>query len=65
MWGDYWVVELDPDYQWAVGGGPSRKNLWILSRNPEMDRVLFRNLKERARQRGYPVDPLVIAAPVD
>lgn len=65
VWADYWVIEVDPDYQWAVIGGPSRKYLWILSRQPQMDRTLFRNLKERARQRGYPVDQLVMAAPVD
>jgi apolipoprotein D and lipocalin family protein len=25
VWANYWVVEVDPDYQWAVVGGPSRK----------------------------------------
>jgi lipocalin len=28
VWADYWVIELDPDYQWAVVGSPSRKYLW-------------------------------------
>lgn len=62
VWADYWVVELDPDYQWAVVGGPSRKYLWILSRSPSMDPDLFGQLREHARARGYPVDKLVMAA---
>ena len=65
VWADYWVVDLDANYQWAVVGGPSRKYLWILSRNPSMSRVLFDQIKERARQRGYPVDNLMMAAPLD
>ena len=35
--GDYWIIDLDPDYQWAVVGVPSRKYLWILSRTPTLD----------------------------
>ena len=65
VWADYWVVELDPDYQWAVVGGPSMKYLWILSRAPSMDRALFDAIRARAAQRGYPVDNLFIAAPLD
>lgn len=65
VWADYWVIELDPDYQWAVVGSPSRKYLWILSRSPTMDEQLFQNLRSRAEQRGYPVNKLVITAPVE
>ena len=65
VWADYWVVDLDANYQWAVVGGPSRKYMWVLSRSPSMSRVLFDQIKERARQRGYPVDHLVMAAPLD
>lgn len=25
VWADYWVLELDADYRWAVVGGPRRK----------------------------------------
>lgn len=57
-WADYWVVELDPDYRWAVVGGPSRDYLWVLSRSPAMPRAQFEAIRERARARGYPVDKL-------
>lgn len=65
VWADYWVIDLDPDYQWVVVGTPGRKYLWILSRSPGMDGQLFRHLRARAEQRGYPVDQLLITAPID
>lgn len=61
VWGDYWVVELDPEYRWAVVGGPDRKYLWILSRTPTMARAQYDAIRARAAQRGYPVDKLVRA----
>jgi apolipoprotein D and lipocalin family protein len=64
VWADYWVIDLDPDYRWAVVGGPSRKYLWILSRDPTLDRALFDQIKARAAQRGYPVEKLVLTATI-
>ena len=34
FWGDYWIIGLDDNYQWAVVGSPNRKYGWILSRTP-------------------------------
>lgn len=64
-WADYWVIEVDPDYQWAVIGSPGRNHLWILSRHPTMPRALLQALTGHARRRGYPVDRLMITAPAD
>ena len=60
----YWVIALDPDYQWAVVGEPDRKYLWILSRSPEMPRTQFEQLKATATQMGYDLAPLIVAAPL-
>ena len=60
VWGDYWVIELDPAYRWAVVGGPSRDYLWILSRTPTLARAEYDAIRARAAQRGYPVDELVL-----
>lgn len=65
IWAPYWVVDLDPEYAWAVVGGPSRRYLWILSRTPSMERALFEAIRDRAAQRGYPVVHLIGAAPVE
>ena len=34
FWGDYWVLGLGPDYDWAAVGTPDRKYGWILARTP-------------------------------
>ena len=65
VWADYWVIDLDPDYRWAVVGGPSRKYLWILSRSPTMSRGQFQSISANARAKGYPVTKLVMSAPLD
>lgn len=65
VWADYWVVDLDPDYQWAVVGGPSRKYMWVLSRTPTMSAALLEQIKGRAATRGYDLRELVVAAPLD
>ena len=64
VWADYWVLALDPDYQWALVGEPDRKYLWILSRLPEMDRARFEQLKEKAETMGYDLGPLRLMAPI-
>mgnify|MGYP001818716380 FL=1 len=51
--GDYWIIDLSPDYQWAVVGEPSRKYLWILSRTPTMDGAIYQEILERLPQKGY------------
>jgi apolipoprotein D and lipocalin family protein len=35
---DYWVIDLEENYNYAVIGEIDRGNLWILSRNPIMER---------------------------
>jgi apolipoprotein D and lipocalin family protein len=65
--GDYWVLDLDyADYQYALVGEPSRKNLWILSRKPHLERSIRDRLVAHARNLGFPVDNLIYTAqPID
>lgn len=55
---DYWVLAHDPEYQWAVVGHPSRRYLWILSRQPTMPPVLYQALIKQIVERGY--DPALL-----
>lgn len=64
VWADYWVLALDPDYQWSLVGEPDRKYLWILARSPSMDAALFASLKQRAEEMGYDLSDLVVDAPL-
>ena len=65
VWADYWVVDLDPQYRWAVVGGPSHKYLWVLSRTPTMKRETFAQIKADAAARGYATEKLIMTAPLD
>jgi apolipoprotein D and lipocalin family protein len=61
VWADYWVIALDPDYRWAMVGEPRRKYLWILAREPTLDRATFEALKAKAQTMGYELAPLIVA----
>jgi apolipoprotein D and lipocalin family protein len=53
FWGNYWIIDLDPDYRWVVVGEPKRKYLWILSREPVMDEALYSEITARLPAVGY------------
>lgn len=53
FFGDYWVLELGDNYEYAVVGEPGRKYLWILSRTPHMDEVTYAAITRRLSARGY------------
>ena len=59
VWGDYQIIELAPDYTYAVVGDPSRKYLWFLSRSPQMDEATYLRLLEAARSQGFDVSKLI------
>lgn len=56
--GDYWIIDLDDDYQYAVVGHPSRNYLWILSRTPQIDQGAYDGILVRLRALGYDLTPL-------
>ena len=61
--GNYWIIDLDEDYRWAVEGEPDRKYLWVLSLEPRLDEALYRRILDRAKQQGYDVGRVVKTRP--
>jgi apolipoprotein D and lipocalin family protein len=59
FYGDYWIIDLGEDYDYAVVGTPNRRYLWILSRTPRMDDELFSRLIESAKSKGFDVSKLI------
>ena len=53
VWGDYWVIDLDNDYQLVAVSEPSRKYLWILARTPTVDPAAYDRLLGRLKQKGF------------
>jgi len=59
FYGDYFVLELDKNYQWAIIGSSSDKYLWILSRTPQIEKSLYNELLNKITNRGYDVNKLI------
>ncbi|MBK8256130.1 MAG: lipocalin family protein [Polyangiaceae bacterium] len=59
FWGDYWVIDLAPDYSYAVVGHPGRDYLWILSRTPTMDEATYTQIVGRLTEKGYEASRIV------
>lgn len=58
FFGDYWIIDLGGNYEYAVIGEPSRKYLWILSRTPKMDDAVYAKLASRLAAKGYDASKL-------
>ena len=59
FYSDYYVLELDNDYQYAIIGSSSDKYLWILSRTPELPKETLDKLLANIKQRGYDLSRLI------
>ena len=55
VWGDYWVLDLAPDYSYSLVGSPDRKYLWVLARTPSIDDAVYARLIEKAASQGFDV----------
>ena len=53
VWGDYWVIDLDPAYQLVAVSEPQREYLWVLSRTPVVDAQAYEALLARLAARGF------------
>ncbi len=60
FYGDYWILKLGMNYEYAVVGTPSREYLWILSRTPKIDDTLFSELTEFAKSKGFDTTKLIV-----
>lgn len=53
FWGDYWIIGLGDEYEYAVIGNPDRKYGWILSRTPTLDKEKLDEAFAILRDQGY------------
>lgn len=53
FWGDYRVIGLDKDYNWAIVGEGSRGYGWILSRTPTIEQSVRDTINTILRDQGY------------
>ncbi len=55
FYGNYWILDLDPNYQWVLVGEPSRKYGWVLSRNMKLEPEQWQKAMKTAEQLGYKI----------
>jgi apolipoprotein D and lipocalin family protein len=60
VWGNYWVIDLDSQYQLAAVSDPRREYLWILSRTPQLDPKVYEELMGRLQAQQFDVRKLEI-----
>jgi apolipoprotein D and lipocalin family protein len=59
FYGDYWILDLGSNYEYAVVGAPNRDYLWILSRTPQLDEQLYQRLLREMATRGFATDRMI------
>ena len=58
VWGDYWVIDLDADYQLVAVSEPKREYLWVLSRTPQVEPKAYEALLQRLVKKGLDIKKL-------
>ncbi len=53
FYGDYWVLILDEQYNYAVVGTPNREYLWILSRTKTIDENIKTDILNKLPSLGF------------
>jgi apolipoprotein D and lipocalin family protein len=51
--GDYWILEVGSNYEYAVVGHPSRLYFWVLSRTPTLDPATMQGVLDRAQSNHF------------
>jgi len=59
VWGDYWIMKLEGDYQYSLVGTPDRKYLWVLSREKQADSATVNDLLDYAASQGFAVQKVI------
>ncbi len=62
VWGDYWVIDLDPQYQVAAVSDPRREYLWVLSRTPQLDPKVYADLLQRLKLQQFDIQKLELTS---
>lgn len=60
--GDYWILEIDPEYRWVIVGGSTTKYGWILARVPSLEAATRADIDIRLRKLGYAPDAFSVGA---
>jgi apolipoprotein D and lipocalin family protein len=51
----YFILDLDPNYQWVAVGHPSRNYGWVMARTKSLDEVTYQGILRRLKAQGYDI----------
>lgn len=57
--GDYYIIALSDNYEYAMVGSPDREALWILSRSTEPGAQIVKNYLNRAEELGFDTSEMI------
>ena len=57
--GNYWILEIEPNYNWVVVGEPCRRDAWILSRTRTLDPTTLAARIQTLQSHHYDISKLV------
>jgi len=57
--GDYWIIGLGQNYEWALVGSPDYEYMWILTRELPIESGLLQEILNLASERGYDTNSLL------
>ena len=63
FYADYRIIELAPDYSYAVVTAGSRDYFWVLARKPTMEKEQLNGILNRAKELGFDLTELEYPAP--
>ncbi len=57
--GNYWIVDLAPDYSYVVVSEPGMKYLWILNRTPEINPEVEKGIYAKLEKMGFDTKKII------
>jgi apolipoprotein D and lipocalin family protein len=60
VWGNYWVIDLDPAYQLVAVSEPKREYLWVLARTATVNPRAYEELLVRLEKQGFDTRKIVV-----
>lgn len=61
VWGKYWVIDLDAQYQLVAVSEPRQEYLWVLARTPKVDKANYDALLQRLKAKGFDLGRLELS----
>jgi apolipoprotein D and lipocalin family protein len=56
---DYLILDVDPEYRYALIGHPSKEYAWIFAREPRIPEETYQQLRVKFYEQGYDIDRIL------